>query len=92
MSTSTFSSAAPANSWTPVVAGANFSRFALQVASNDAVAVAIATAQPAIDSDDFMILRLGSDKSLLEDLAATDNVYVRGVQSASKVRGYKVGR
>lgn len=92
MSTLTFNAAAPANDWTAVVSGATYSRFAIQGASTAAVAVCIAQAKPSLASDDYMILRLGADKSIVEDLSALDVVYVRGFQFDSKVRGYKVER
>lgn len=77
--------------WEVVVDGANFQRFGIRAVKNRDLRVAVATAAPAIDSNDWFPLA-GVD-GFSEELAANEKVYVRSDDNNHvTVRGYKVSR
>lgn len=91
MATSTLAAACPADDWTEVVDGAAYASFGLQIAHTNAAQVAIATAEPAANSDNFVVLSATGDRSVGPlDLTTTDKVYVKGLKRDSKVRLYRV--
>lgn len=94
MATNTFSKTINNADWTLAVDGATATQCGIQIdPSSVNVCVAVATAKPALTSDDFLVLYKASDPSSIIPLSSTDKVYVRGTSTGNvKVRGYSVGR
>lgn len=88
----TFSEDLTTTAWTEIADGSTDASFGIQIGGSRPVAVAIATTEPAIESDEFVILDRGGDTGLSLDLAETDKVFARALSGASSVRGYTVAR
>lgn len=89
MTTSTFSVSCPADQWTEVAAGADYSSVSLQTAYIGAVQVAVAASAPAGGTSDFVLLNGPNGPLLPLTLASGDIVYARGLNGAVVVRGIR---
>lgn len=76
--------------WTQAIDGAAYSKVVLAPHLNSApVAVAIAAALPAADSNDFFVV--DGEEPVTIDLTPTDKIYVRCVRERDGwLRGYRV--
>ncbi|ESZ63753.1 hypothetical protein NL532_32030 [Mesorhizobium sp. C120A] len=91
MATASYATDLPSGAWTQVADGAASKTVCIQASLIPAVAVAIAAASPGIGSDAFFVLGQAYAPAVTLDIAAGDKVFARGLDRASKIRGYTVG-
>lgn len=91
MATASYATDLPSGSWTQVADGAVSKTVCIQASLIPAVAVAIAPAAPAIGADSYFVLGQAYAAAVTLDIAVGDKVFARGLDRASKVRGYTVG-
>ncbi len=90
--TNTFRAAGTTN-YQPVVDGAIYGRFGLQVVTMYPVSVFIGTAAPVDNTEDFISMSAIGTREIVASLGSTDKVYVRTSEATSiAVRGFRESR
>lgn len=79
--------------WAPIVDGADFSSFGIQLATTETVFVFSGKTAPDAETKDFIRMYMGSTRELAYDLKSDEKVYIKGLDALSDaVRGWKERR
>lgn len=85
--------AAGSTTWQPIVVGADFQRFGVQVVTTNPVRLHIGQSAPAEDTQDYILLTSERTREIVLDIDAGDTVYVKAeVATTVAVRGWKETR